>query len=141
MRILAAGDPSVFAEAIQRYGLMVIGRKNTNPLDRIVQSESVSAIASTITEDVDDSVGLASQSVEAMRIAEEYGYIVKIIEEMDYPGEDEDMEEGGVATTAPVKPKEKPGVMPDKTPKKPRRSPFNPPRPKKDPAPKACGGM
>jgi hypothetical protein len=146
LRVLANSDPYVFAEAIKKYGLRVVGLQNRNPLETRVQSESVSAIASTLTEDIDDPVDLPRQSVDAMRIAEEYGYIVKVLEEMDLPPEPEEQDILGLGigggTAAPAKPKEKPGVKPGRAPgKDPKRKPFNPPRPQKDPAPKACGGM
>ena len=140
LRVLANGDARVFAEAIKKFGLQVVGLRNNDPLETRVQNESIQALASTMTEDVDDPVGLSRDTISAMRIAEEHGYIVKVLEEMGLPGEEMG---GGVA--APVAPP-KPGIRPRAKPRKPqertpRRKPFNPTRPQVDPDPKACGGM
>lgn len=140
LRVLANGDPRVFAEAIKRFGLQVVGYRNNDPLETRVQSESVSAIASVLTEDADDQLDLPRSTVEAMRIAEEYGYIVKVLEEMGLP--DEEMGGGTAAPPmAPPKPGIEPGTKPQTPERKPRRKrkPFNPPRPQEEPAPKACG--
>jgi hypothetical protein len=146
LRVLANSDPRVFAEAIKRFGLQVVGLRNNDPLETRVQNESVSAIASVLTEDADDQFDLPKSTVAAMRIAEEHGYIVKVLEEMGLPGE----EVGGGVTAPPMAPP-KPGVRPkpETRPGRPepgrkpgrRRKPFNPPRPQEDPGPKACGGM
>jgi len=138
LRVLAGSDPKVFAEEIKRFGLKVVGFKSTDPLKTRVQSESVAAIASTITEDVDTDKDLHPATVRAMQIAEDYGYIVKVLEEMF--GDEDD--EGAVATkpaVAPPKPKPKPGTAPPKERPK-RRQPWNPPRPAEEPTPKACRG-
>jgi len=148
LRILANSDPYVFAEEIKKYGLQVVGLRNRDPLETRVQAESVSAIASTLTEDIDDPVGLHPATVQAMRIAEEFGYIVKVLEEMGLPGEEMG---GGAPPMAPPKPGIKPGgpgVRPGPGPgpgpgkrQQPKRKPFNPPRPQEEPGPKACGGL
>ena len=102
LRVLANSDRRVFAEAIKSYGLKVIGLRNNDPLATKIQVESVSAIASTLSEDIDDPVGLSKKAEKAMQIAEEYGYIVKILEGTGLP-EEEDFEAGST-TTAPVAP-------------------------------------
>lgn len=136
LRVLAAGDPHVFAEAIKRFGLKVVGYRNNDPLETRVQSESITSIASTLTEDVDGPVSLPRATIEAMRIAEDHGYIVKILEGFADGGEGEI---GGGVETAPPPTRTRPG-SPTKKPKE-KRKPFNPPRPQKEPNPKACGGM
>lgn len=140
LRILANSDARVFAEAIKKFGLKVVGLRNNDPLESKVQSESIHALASTMTEDVDDPVGLSKPTIQAMRIAEEYGYIVKILAEMGLP--QEDPMGGTAAPAAPPKPGVRPGVKPGRRKERPaKRKPFNPTRPQVDPDPKACGGM
>jgi len=78
LRVLAKGDVNVFAESIKDFGLRIVGSHNTDPLESRVQVESVSAIASAIMEDVNDQVELPKKTLQVMRLAEEFGYIVKV---------------------------------------------------------------
>jgi hypothetical protein len=97
-------------------------------------------MASVISEDVDDLPDIHPIRLEAKKLAEGYGYIVKVLEEMGVGTGDVAMgPAAGPAAPAPVKPRTKPrpGEQPGKRREK-RRGPFNPPRPAKDPKPKAC---
>lgn len=126
LHALARSDPRVFAETIRQYGLEIIGIKDTDPLRKQVQPESVSAVASAMAEAVNDSIEMTTDAIIAKRIAEEYGYIVKILEATAPP------------LTKPMpKPGIKPGTAPERPERKPRREPWNPPRPAKEPEPKA----
>jgi len=79
LNLLASQDPNVFAESIKAYGLEIVGRKETDPLKTIVQSESVASIASAITEDVNTNRDISDNTRRAKQIAERHGFIVKLI--------------------------------------------------------------
>lgn len=76
LELMAASDRSLFEHHMSKIGLPVIGRRNNDPTDKHVQLESISALASCITEDVNDNVNLSDYQKTAKRIAEDYGYIV-----------------------------------------------------------------
>ena len=139
LKTLAVGDPNVFAETLLRnFGLKIIGIKNIDPLETRVQSESIAAMASVITEDIDNIPDIHPIRLEAKKLAEDYGYIVKVLEEMGVGTGDIGMGPGGPAV-APPKPRTKPGIKPGREKRREkRRDPFNPPRPAKNPMPKAC---
>jgi len=137
LRILALGDPRVFAETIYRqFGLKVIGLRNNDPLESRVQKESISAMASVITEDADELMEISSPRLAVKKLAESCGYIVRVLEEMGTGG----VAAGPMAPIAPTPTKPgtrpKPGKAPSRR-KEKRRDPFNPPRPAKMPKPKA----
>ena len=138
LRVLASGDPRVFAETIYRqFGLKVIGLRNNDPLESRVQKESISAMASVMTEDADELIEISPARLAVKRLAEDFGYIIKVLEEMGTGG----VAAGPMAPApAPVKPgtRPKPGNAPSRR-KEKRRDPFNPPRPAKLPKPKARG--
>ena len=130
LRVLAISDKQVFAEAIKDFGLEVIGFKNNDPLNKKVQVESIVAMASAITEDADDNVDIPAEVIAAKRLAEDLGYIVRLVEGYD------DIESGGTITKPVTRPN--PGTKPGQRPKpRPKSTPFNPPKPSENPAPKA----
>jgi hypothetical protein len=80
LRILANSDQDVFAETITSFGMKVIGTKSDDPLEKRVEVESVQAMASEITEDVNDNVDLTPAQSAIRKIAEEVGLIVTVCE-------------------------------------------------------------
>jgi len=80
MELMAVGDRSLFEHHMKRIGLPIAGRRNLDPTETDVQLESISAVASIITEDVDENIGLDSYRARVKKIAEDHGYIVTIDE-------------------------------------------------------------
>lgn len=78
LELMAVADRSLFEHHMSQIGLPVIGRRNNDPTEKEVQSESISSIASAITEDVNDSIQLNDYQKTAKKIAEDHGYIIKI---------------------------------------------------------------
>ena len=54
MEILAVSDQPVFESLMEHIGLRVEGKVNGDPLEKRVQTESIAAIATEITEDAHD---------------------------------------------------------------------------------------
>jgi hypothetical protein len=79
LQILAKSDPELFAEAVKQYGLRVIGTREADPLKTQVQEELVSAMASAITEDINNNTELTTRQMAIYKLAEQYGYIVQVI--------------------------------------------------------------
>jgi len=79
LEVLAKSDPTLFAETIKQLGLLVIGTRESDPLQTQVQEELVSAMASAITEDINDNTELTAQQKAVYRLAEEYGYIIQVL--------------------------------------------------------------
>lgn len=85
--MLAKSDPALFKHLLRNEGLQIIGKRDTDPLNKDVQVESVLAIASTLTEDVYDQLELNPHQASLQRIAEDHGYMVAIEEGLDqHPG-------------------------------------------------------
>lgn len=80
LRILATSDQEVFAEAINSFGMEVVGTKNMDPLEKRVQVESIEAMASVITEDINDDAELTPAQSAIRKIAEDVGLIVALCE-------------------------------------------------------------
>ena len=80
LEVLANSDPETFAEAVKKYGLQVIGSRESDPLQTQVQEELVAAMASAITEDINDNTELTDMQQAIYQLAEQYGYIVHVIE-------------------------------------------------------------
>lgn len=80
LECLAISDRRVFCNIMEYIGLPIIGIKNTDPLNKSIQSESVAAMASVLAEDVNDYIELDPERKAIKRMAEDYGYIVAISE-------------------------------------------------------------
>jgi len=78
LKILAESDPAVFADAIETFGIKVVGVKDNDPLNKRIQQESIVAMASVITEDVNDDAEFTPLQKAIKAIAEENGYIVSL---------------------------------------------------------------
>ena len=78
LELLAVSDNVLFEHHMKRIGLEVIGVRDENEIGSIVQSESITAIASIITEDSDTNVELDSYRQRAKKMAENCGYIITI---------------------------------------------------------------
>jgi hypothetical protein len=76
MEILAVSDQPVFESLMDHIGLHVEGKVNEDPLETRVQTESVAAIASEITEEAHGFVECDSRLGEFKQMAEDYGYVV-----------------------------------------------------------------
>ena len=76
MEILAISDQPVFESLMGHIGLPITGRINQDPLASQVQTESIAAIATEITEDVDDFVDADPRLHRYKELAEDYGYVV-----------------------------------------------------------------
>ncbi len=83
LRLIATSDPSLFEHHLQQAGLTIVGRRDFDPLRGIIQAESVIAIASTLSEDVDDTMVLTSYQHQLRDLAEQAGYEVGLIEGLD----------------------------------------------------------
>lgn len=81
LEILAVSDEAVFENALNQVGLTIMGRTNTDPLQKETLAEQVGAIASEITEDRHDYVDVSRLTLEAKKLAEDYGYIIGFIDE------------------------------------------------------------
>lgn len=81
LEILAVSDPVTFEGLLYDAGLQIEGRMDDDPLNKNVQCESISAIASEITEDIHDFVDINPIVLEYKKLAEDYGYIVSFLDE------------------------------------------------------------
>ena len=89
MEIVAVADRSLFEHLMQGVGLQVVGFNDGDPLRSSIQSESVTAIASIITEDIHETNIIDPYRRQVKTMAEELGYIVAIDEGLDqFPGSD-----------------------------------------------------
>jgi len=78
LKILASSDMSLFEKHVKNAGLKIIGINNQDKNN--VQSESISSIASIITEDTDENITLNDYQKLIKRIAENHNYIIGINE-------------------------------------------------------------
>jgi len=76
MEILAVSDRSVFESLMGHIGLTIEGRINEDPLETRCQNESISAIATEITEDHNTYIECDPRVHEYKKVAEDYGYVV-----------------------------------------------------------------
>ena len=76
MEILAVSDQPVFESLMNHIGLQVEGRVNEDPLETQVQTESISAIATGITEEACGYIKISKNLREFKTMAEDYGYVV-----------------------------------------------------------------
>ena len=76
MEILAVSDQPVFESLMDHIGLHVEGKVNEDPLETRVQTESVAANASEITEEAHGFVECDPRLGEFKQMAEDYGYVV-----------------------------------------------------------------
>ena len=76
MEILAISDQPVFESLMAHIGLPITGRVNTDPLASQVQTETIAAMATEITEDVDSFVEADPRLHRYKELAEDYGYVV-----------------------------------------------------------------
>lgn len=79
-RLFANSDPALFRQTLAEAGLAVVGRRNTNPLSKNVQPSSIMAMASTMTEDVNDHTELTAYQRALKTLAEGHGYVVALSE-------------------------------------------------------------
>lgn len=82
LEILAISDVPTFTKKMRSLGLKIHGRTDSNPLNKVVQSESIAAISSQITEDVSDQIyrDRANKRIIAYKqMAEDYGFIVGFV--------------------------------------------------------------
>ena len=80
MEILAISDQPVFESLMSHIGLPITGRINQDPLATQVQTESIAAMATEITEDVNDFVDADPRLHPYKKLAEDYGYVVSFSE-------------------------------------------------------------
>lgn len=78
LELMAVSDQPLFEHYMGKIGLPVIGRRNADPTETDVQLESVSAIASAITEDANDNIKLSQYHKSVQKMAESYGYIMEV---------------------------------------------------------------
>ena len=76
MEILAVSDQPVFESLMDHIGLQIEGRVSGDPLETNVQSESIAAMATEITEDACSYIECDQRLFEYKRMAEDYGYVV-----------------------------------------------------------------
>ena len=95
LKIIANSDPYLFEHLVHAEGLRIVGIINNNPLDTEVQTESVLAIASTLTEDAHDQIEMTRRQYDLKRIAENLGYVIALEEGLDqHPGTEYDPMKG-----------------------------------------------
>jgi hypothetical protein len=82
-KLLITSDRGLFEHLINREGLQLVGLKNRDPLDTAVKSEAILAIASALTESVNDFTELTQRQSYLKHLAEQYGYIVALQEGLD----------------------------------------------------------
>ena len=80
MEILAVSDQPVFESLMSYIGLRVEGKVSGDPLEKQVQTESIFAVATEITEDVFDYVECDPRLHGYKQMAEDYGYVVGFAE-------------------------------------------------------------
>ena len=78
LQILAKSDPRIFADAIEEYGVKIVGVRNTDPLEKRAQQESVEAMASVLTSDIHDNLNFTPLQNAIKTIAEANGMIVAL---------------------------------------------------------------
>lgn len=76
LEILAISDRPVFENLMNNIGLKIEGTVNDDPLERTAQIESISSIASEITEDIHDYIDVDKHLWDYKNMAEDYGYVV-----------------------------------------------------------------
>jgi len=77
--IVALSDRHLFEQMMSSAGLPILGEVTRDPLDHMVSSESVRAVADVITEDFDQ-VDLPPELDAIKRMAEALGFIVGLNE-------------------------------------------------------------
>lgn len=89
MGIVAISDPPLFEHMMAQEGLRIVGVQSDDPLEMSVQEEAVTAIASTLTEDIHEPIELTRRQHSLKRLAENVGYVVALEEGLDQmPGSD-----------------------------------------------------
>lgn len=78
LELMAVSDDMLFEHCMKQIGLPVVGQLNDDPTEKAVQSESISSIASTITEDTNENIRLDPYRAQVKQMAERLGYIVTI---------------------------------------------------------------
>lgn len=76
MEILAVSDQPVFESLMAHIGLPITGRVNQDPLAKGISEDLVAAVATEITEDVDNFVEADPRLHAYKELAEDYGYVV-----------------------------------------------------------------
>lgn len=76
MEILAISDQPVFESLMLHIGLPIVGRVEEDPLETKISEDTIAAVATEITEGVDDFVEVDRRLFEYKEVAEDYGYIV-----------------------------------------------------------------
>lgn len=83
LKLIAASDPNLFEHHLRKAGLTIVGWKDGDPLRRTLQNESVLSIATTMTEDVHDTLVMTTYQQQLQEIAEAAGYLVGFSEGLD----------------------------------------------------------
>ena len=76
MEILAISDQPVFESLMNHIGLQIEGKVSGDPLETQVQTESIAAIATEITEEACGYVKISKNLREYKQMAQDYGYVV-----------------------------------------------------------------
>lgn len=85
--IIAKSDPTLFRQLLEERGLSIVGRQDRNPLHKTVQPETITALASTLDEDVD----CDRELLKLAELAHRHGYIVAFSEGLNQmPGTEVD---------------------------------------------------
>lgn len=80
LEILAVSDPAVFEAELSKIGLVVTGMVDEDPLNKRVQEERITAMATTLTDDIHEY--LDDKQLKAyIQLAEDYGYYVGLSED------------------------------------------------------------
>ncbi len=80
LRMIANSDPNLFEHHLRQAGLTIVGRRDRDPLRNTFQAESVVAIASTIGEDIDETLVMTPYQLKLRNLAEQAGYEVGLVE-------------------------------------------------------------
>lgn len=78
MEILAVSDPEAFGSLMEHIGLPIVGIAEDDPLETRISESTVAAIATEITEDVNEYVDIDPRLFGYKEMAEDYGYVVSL---------------------------------------------------------------
>jgi len=91
MRIIARSDRQLFDRLLRAEGLQIVGRCQTDPLEKTAPAESIVALASTMTERARTHHELTARQVAITELAETAGYLVGLSEGLNQaPGTEYD---------------------------------------------------
>ena len=78
LEVLAKCDTPTFCNILESVGLRVLGTHEFDPLDVRVKEQTVTSLASNMTEAIDDDIDLDPELAAIKNLAESFGYIVEI---------------------------------------------------------------